>query len=342
MSFELIPALWRERDYSIMHAHTLGRLGGVALTIAKRHGVPFVVSIHGGVYDLPAALQQSFNQPLHCGWEWGRPLGWVFQSHRLFKDADAILTCNEREAALLQERLPDRKIVVQPHGVPTNLYQQDRREAARSAFPQIRNRHVLLCLGRIDPVKNQGWVVDQAGLVVQKHPRALLVLAGPCTDEAYQSSLLQKINQRGLRDHVFLTGALPQSDPRLIGLLQVAEALLLPSVSETFGLVILEAWSAGTVVLAARASGPAALIRDGHNGWLFDLEAPATFHNALDWALAHPGIARQMAQEGASLSEQYSVHALAGKMKALYQQLTEEKNALRNHSRRRHQRLHAG
>src|SRR5207253_5500322 len=61
----------------------------------------------------------------------------IFQSHRLFRDADAILTCNATEAALLKERYPHKQIVVQPHGVPLHLYETDHREAARTAFPEI-------------------------------------------------------------------------------------------------------------------------------------------------------------------------------------------------------------
>ena len=107
---------------------------------------------------------------------------------------------------------------------------------------------------------------------------------------------------------------------------------MLPSLSETFGLVILEAWAAGTMVLTAKASGPAALVRNGENGWLFDLKNPAEFHIALDWTLRHRELAAQMVARGTRLAGEYSVHALAGRMKALYEELIEEKNALRNHS----------
>ena len=61
MSFELVSALWRERDLSLVHSHTLGRIGGIALTIAKQRRLPFVVTIHGGVLDLPDKVKQSFN-----------------------------------------------------------------------------------------------------------------------------------------------------------------------------------------------------------------------------------------------------------------------------------------
>lgn len=332
MSLDLLSALRRDPEFDVMHAHTLGRLGGIGLTLAKRRRVPFVVTIHGGVLDLPDKLKQSFNAPPDAGWDWGRVFGLMFRAHRLFKDADAILTCNQREATFLRQSLPDKNIVVQPHAVPTALYREDSRAAAWAAYPQIRDRQVLLCLGRIDPVKNQSWLVEQASAILQKHPRAYLVLAGPTTDVPYHQALQKRIAQLGLDNRIQFTGLLAPGDPRLLGLLQAATALVLPSLSETFGLVILEAWAAGTVVLSARASGPAALVRDGQNGWLFDLENPASFHQALDSLLTYPERGRQMAKAGGILAEQFSVHALAGRLKDLYEKLIEAKNALRDHS----------
>src|SRR5439155_12443044 len=47
MSFDLISSLWREGNVSVVHTHTLGRIGGIARTIAKQRHLPFVVSIHG-------------------------------------------------------------------------------------------------------------------------------------------------------------------------------------------------------------------------------------------------------------------------------------------------------
>ena len=121
-----------------------------------------------------------------------------------------------------------------------------------------------------------------------------------------------------------LTGGLPPGDPRLLGLLQEAAALVLPSVSETFGLVILEAWAAGTMVLSSRTSGPSALVRHGENGWLFDLDQPQTFHEALDRTLPEPELARQMVARGAAVAAEHSLEAVAGQMKHLYEELSEE------------------
>ncbi|HEX3720042.1 MAG TPA: glycosyltransferase family 4 protein [Verrucomicrobiae bacterium] len=325
MSFDLASSLWREKGAALIHSHALGRIGGIARTVARRRGIPFVVSIHGGVLDLPGKVREEFNAPCVGGWEWGRLFGWLVGARHLFRDADAIITCNEKEAALLRADHPKKRVVVQPHGVPVELYQKDHRDTARAAFPEIFGRQVLLCVGRIDPIKNQAWLLDQAQTLFQKHPWAVLVLAGACTDEPYGELIARKIEALGLRDRVILTGGLPPNDPRLIGLLQQAAAVVLPSVSETFGLVVLEAWAAGSVVLSSRTSGPSALIRHSENGWLFSLERPQEFHGALNVALTDKSLARSMAHRGANVSQEFSLGALAGRLKKLYEQLIEEK-----------------
>ncbi len=328
MSFNLISSLWREREISVIHTHALGRIGGIGRAIARRRGLPLVVSIHGGVLDLPENVRTAFSEPAAKGWEWGRVFGWLLGSHDLLNEADAIVTCNPKEAALWREKFPNRHVMVQPHGVPVETYRTNHRAAALKSFPRIKGRRVLLCVGRIDSVKNQAWLVNQAPVILKNHPDAILVLAGACTDESYGESMAGAIRDLGLENSVLLTGGLPPGDPRLIGLLQQAEALLLPSVSETFGLVLLEAWAAGTAVISSRTSGATTLIRDRENGWLFDLEQPETFHAAVNEALQNHGLRKESAARGGHLAAtEYNTDVLAERMKNLYEQLIEETNA---------------
>ena len=337
MSLDLAVHLLREQGISIIHTHTLGRLGGIARVVARRRNVPLVITIHGGVLDLPADMKKDFNEPIG-GWEWGKVFGFVLQSRRLFPDADAIITCNENEARLLREQYPGKRIVVQAHGVPLAVYQADQREHALAAFPEICGKQILLCVGRIDPIKNQRWLVEQAPVIFRRHPDALLVFAGACTDEAYGEGLRRRIGALGLGERVLLTGGLPPNDPRLIGLLQNADVLVLPSKSETFGLVILEAWATGTMVLSTRTSGASALIRHGQNGWFFEVNHPETFHEPLNLALLNSDAARRVLRTGDNeVQSRYNLSTLAGRMKALYEELIEEKNAIRHPARRRHE-----
>ena len=330
-SFGLLPALWRERDVALIHTHTLGRLGGIASAVARGRSLPLVVSIHGGLLDLPPALKTTLNAPAHGGFDWGKIFGLLLQSRRLIHHADAVFTCNPREAELLRNDYPGKRIEIQPHGVPLGPYQQNHRAAALEAFPQIRDRDVLLCVGRIDPVKNQAWLINQAPEILRNHPDALLVLVGACTNEAYGQSLERQARELGISHRVLITGGLPSGDPRLIGLFQAARALLLPSVSETFGVVLLEAWAAGTTVISSRTSGASALVRDGENGWLFDLSDPGAFHRAVGQTLLDSGLRARLAESGRQLvNREYDVTSVGRRVKQIYQELIEEKHALRH------------
>jgi glycosyltransferase involved in cell wall biosynthesis len=127
---------------------------------------------------------------------------------------------------------------------------------------------------------------------------------------------------------------LPSGDPRLIGLYQTAAAVILPSISETFGLVILEGWAAGTAVIASRTSGASALIKHGENGWLFDLAEPSLFHDAVASTLGAPALRARLARAGHQrVADEYDLLPVAGKLKQLYEQLIEDKHALRDSAR---------
>lgn len=334
MSFDLLGSLWRDREISVVHSHALGRIGGIGMTIARQKKVPFVVTIHGGVYDLPEAVKRDMNgENGRDGWEWGKLFGLLFRSRRVLMDADAIVTCNPREAELIRQHHPDRHVMVQPHGVPAKLYQKDHRAAAKAAFPWIEGRQVLLSVGRIDPVKNQAWLVEQMPAVLRRHPRAMLVLAGPCTDEPYGRELDRLIDRLGLGDSVRLTGKIPPGDPRLIGLMQESKAVLLPSLSETFGLVLLEAWAAGTAVISSRTSGAKALIEHGQNGWLFDLKNAGEYHSGIDQTLGNAEWRARSIELGTKrVVNEYDAVVLTERMKHLYQNLIEKKHALRHSS----------
>lgn len=323
LSFELLRSLWADRTADVIHSHAMGRLGASGLAIARRRGIPFVLTVHGGLYDVPPALRKEFDAKIP-GVDWGKPFGMMLRSRNLVDEADAVVTCNPREAELIRDRHPGLRVMVQPHGVPVDAYRRDCREAARAAFPEIAGRDLLLLPGRIDPVKNQGWVIEQAPELVRRHPNALLLLVGPCTDAAYGERVKRRIDELQLSSHVRLGGKLPAGDPRLIGLLQEAKVALLPSVSETFGLVILEAWAAGTPAISSRTSGASSLIEDGRNGWLFDLDQPEAFHRAVDRVLTDPELRRSAGRQGMErVVSDFDAQRLAGRIRRLYEELKE-------------------
>jgi starch synthase len=326
MSFDLMASLLTERGLAVIHSHALNRIGGIGLCAARLRKLPFVVTIHGGALDLPPSVQKTLSAPLQGGCEWGKIFGAVIRSREVLKRADAIVTCNPKEARLQQEKFPEKRIVVQPHGVPVARYKQSFREKALDAFPTLANRKIILIVGRIDPVKNQGLVLVQMPRILQQHPDAVLVLAGACTDELYGKALRKEVRRLGIEHKVLFTGGLPNGDPRLVGLMQVASVLVVPSLSETFGLIILEAWAAGTAVLSSRTSGALSVIKPGENAELFNINDTEEFHGALNRILLSPDHARMLGANGHQLAaREFDTAVLSGRMKLLYEELTREK-----------------
>ena len=328
MSFDLLRRLWREPRLDFIHSHALNRLAGIGRMVARQRRIPFVITIHGGALDLPASAHAELVRPLQGGWEWGKIFGWMLQSRRVLASADAVLTCNPREAELLRARHPRQRVIVQPHSVPTPVYERDHRAAARAAFPQIAGRDLLLAIARIDPVKNQDWLVQQLPALQDQFPQVLLVLAGANTHAGYWAKVQATLARLGLGDRVLCVGGLPPEGEVLVGLLQEARALVLPSTSETFGLVILEAWAAGTAVICSRTSGAVSLVRHRENGWLFDLDDAGQFLAAATEALSQPDTTRAFAEAGRRLARtEYDATVLAGRVKDLYTTLRAEKRS---------------
>jgi alpha-maltose-1-phosphate synthase len=326
MSLDLPARLMAERNLSVMHTHALNRIGGIALTVAKLKRIPLVVTIHGGVLDLPKSVQQTLSAPLEGGFEWGKVFGAIFRSRDVLKEAAAIITCNPREAELQREKFPNKRVMVQPHGVPIAKYEKDCRGLALDAFPTLANRKIILIVGRVDPVKNQGWVLVQMPRILERHPDAVLVIAGACTDELYGKALRKEVRRLGIEQKVLFTGGLPPADARLIGLMQSASVVVVPSLSETFGLIILEAWAAGAPVISSRTSGALSLVREDENGHLFNIEQEDEFHRALDRVLDDSAHARRMAESGHELTaREYDTFVLSRRIKALYEEITREK-----------------
>jgi glycosyltransferase involved in cell wall biosynthesis len=210
--------------------------------------------------------------------------------------------------------------------VPISKFQKDHRQACLDKFPTLLNKKVILTVGRVDPVKNQGWLLIHFPEVLRKFPDATLVFAGACTDELYGKALRKEARRLGLEQKVLFTGGLPPGDPALIGLVQQASVVVVPSLSETFGLVILEAWAGKAPVISSRTSGALSIIKDGENGILASLDQPEELHRALDQVLSYPEKARGMAEAGHRLAAtEFDTLILSTRIKNLYQELIEEK-----------------
>ena len=298
LSLSMLRSLFSRKDINILHAHSGKRLGGIVRTVARMRKVPYVISLHGGVIDVPGEETEQMLEPLKGAFEWGRAFGALLGARRVLEDADAIICVGENEQKAVQARFPGKRVEWIPNGVNAASFAEGNGRAFREKHGIPQNRRVILNVGRIDPQKNQLTLLSAMSELLRKHKDAHLVLIGPVTVESYGAKLLEKINEASLHNHVTVLPGMPGGSQELVNAFHAADVFCLPSRHEPFGIVVLEAWAAGLPVVASHVGGIPSFTNDGEDILHADAGDPQSFSTAIDKLFAEPELAKRIAANG--------------------------------------------
>ena len=324
-SFSLLRTLMGAPHVDLIHLHTIKRVGGIGRFVARRRKIPYVVSLHGGVLDMPQSEEESFTEPTRGALEWGKLLGWAVGSRRVLDDAAAIVCVGQEEQRRTQAAYPGKKVIFLPNGVDLNRFAEGDGARFRAEHGIPNNAPMLLTVGRIDPQKNQRMLLDVVTQLTPKYPDLHLVLMGHVTNEEYRQALVQEITDRGLAGRVKLIPGLRADSPALVDAYHAADLFVLPSVHEPFGIVILEAWAAGRPVVASRVGGIPSFVEDGLDGLLVESGDAAGFADAITACLSNPDRAASLAKAGRDKARaRYSWDAVTGQLLDLYREVLGE------------------
>ncbi len=262
----LFTALLKERETSLIHAHTGKRLGGIVRTAAKLKQIPYVASMHGGVFDVPESVTSERNARTRKKLEWGKLLGAMVGARRVFDDAGAVLCLSQAELVSSRDAFSSR-IEYLPNGVNAARFTKGDGENFRRRYGIAEDAEVILVMGRIDPQKNQRALVHLMPELRSKLNKPHLLMIGHVTNESYHQQLLNDIGRVSEGDISLLPG-ISHDNGDVVNAYHAADVFCLPSIHEPFGLVILEAWAAGTPVVAASVGGIPDFTRDGADALL--------------------------------------------------------------------------
>lgn len=322
-SFSLARELKHRPDADVLHLHTGKRLGGIVRQAARRLGVPYVISLHGGALDVPPAEAATWTEPTKGTLEWGKVLGWWVGSRKVLQDAAAILCVGKGEHQKMQQQFPGHRVVYLPNGVEADRFATGDGAAFRAVHDISPDAAVILCVGRIDPQKNQLLAVRAMGELVAGGSDACLVLVGATTNQAYHAQLTAEIDRLGLAERVRLTGQLDCDSGELADAYHAADVFLLPSAHEPFGIVILEAWAAGLPVAASRVGGVPFFVVNGEDGLLFESDDVTGCVSAVRSLLKSPARAREIALAGqVKAREEYSWQRITDRLMEVYEEVT--------------------
>jgi D-inositol-3-phosphate glycosyltransferase len=249
---------------------------------------------------------------------------------------DAILANCSEESLDLQRHYdaPADRIEIVAPGVDHAFFSPGDRDGARAALGWTRadrisaaggrgaDQHpVLLFVGRIQPLKGLDVAIG-ALAQLRREDAELVVVGGPSGADgpAELGRVLGLADRLGVRDRIRFVP--PQAHHLLSTYYRAADVVLVPSRSESFGLVALEAAACGRPVVAAAVGGLRTIVRDGDTGFLVEGRDPAEYAARVDELLADPALAAAMSAAAARHASRFTWSTAAGRLRRLYADLT--------------------
>jgi glycogen(starch) synthase len=293
---------WRP---DVVHAHDwLAAHAGIAL--AEVHEVPLVATVHATEAGRNAGrLATPLQRQVHSA-EW-----W------LARRADALITCSaamrDEVTALFGPSLAPIEVV--HNGIAPREWAVD---PARAAAARARwapgGGPLLVNFGRLEYEKGVQDLLAALPLVRQRRPGTRLVVVGTGTQ---REMLAARARDHGVADDVAFAGRL--SDTDLAAAVAAADAVVLPSRYEPFGIVALEAVAAGAPLVAARSGGLAEIVVDGVTGVSFPAGDVAALADAVGRVLDDPAAAARRAERGrARLATDFAWAGIAERTVGVY------------------------
>ncbi len=290
--------------YDVHHSHHWFS-GMAALPVARHRGTPHVQSFHSIAADPSTPLSEG---------ERPESPGRLRGEARLARESDAVVAISAAEAHTVETRLrgDPTRIWVVPPGVDGDLF--------HPWTGGHRGTGYVVAAARLQPLKGLDLAI-QAVAAVPAELRPELIVAGEASADfdGYVDGLRALADSLGISETVHFIG--PQPRPDLAALLCESRLVLVPSHSETYGLVALEASASGVPVIASASGGLTEAVVDGETGIVLDSRDPAVWGSAIARVLGDPELAGSFARAGRARAEQLSWHRSAVSLLDCYREV---------------------
>jgi len=242
------------------------------------------------------------------------------------RQADLLIASTGEEAGDLVHGYgadPERVVVVPP-GVDLAVFQPIDRDEARRKIGYGPGR-LLLFVGRLERLKGVEVAILALALLRDRaHDDVRLLILGEDSkdgDESEMERLKAIATAAGVRDRVDFLGSVAHHE--LPYFYSAADVCVMPSYSESFGLVGLEAQACGRPVVGSGVTGLRSVVRDDVSGYLIDSHDPATYAERIGRLLDNPDLAQQMGRRGRLLAQRFSWMRTADRLEELFDGVVE-------------------
>jgi D-inositol-3-phosphate glycosyltransferase len=311
----------KDLSYDLIHSH-YWMSGKAAIELKKYWSVPFVHMFH----TLGLMKNRVAQSPEEMEGEYR-----IEGEREVLKTADKIIAATPAEYAQLLwlYQADANKIIVIPPGVDISRFYPIPPDEAKEYIGVPPCGRMLLFVGRIEPLKGLDVLIEAIGImrkyeVLKDNPFCLAIIGGDPEESTEQANIeISRIKaiteQFGLGDLVTFLGR--RSQDSLPYYYSAAEAVVVPSQYESFGMVALEAMACGKPVVASQIGGLAYLVQDGVTGFTIPVDEPIELANRLTSLLQDPGLRDRMGKQAVQVAREYAWDKIAAKLLLVYDEL---------------------
>lgn len=236
---------------------------------------------------------------------------------RFIMNADVTVVVSDFEKTLIEEAgFKVSRFELIPSGV--NLREFDIVTDNIYEKWNVDRREIVLFVGRIEPSKGVDILIEAAQYVVKKEPDVILFIVGP--DFGIKNNLEEKVKKAKLNKNFIFAGELSRKD--LISAFKNASIFVLPSRYETFGIVLIEAMTAGIPVIASDIAAIPYILKQNETGLLFELEKPKMLATYIITLLRDKDLRKYLIENGRKeVKSKYSWDKILPHYEEIYQSL---------------------
>ena len=309
-------ATLRNLRYDMVYSH-YWLSGWVAAKLKEAWGIRFAHMFHTLGHMKKRIEVNEFYQPDRR----------IMTEMSILQSADRVIAATPAEQAQLRwlYRAGRRQIVVIPPGVNTERFNKViSREKARTALGIPRDCSLLLFVGRIEPLKAVDTILEALHVLRGRAPallrnlRFMIVGGDPSNGRDHEMKRLQALSVKlGVDQLVSFVGAKEQTElPRYYA---AANAVVMPSDYESFGMVALEAMSSGTPVIASQVGGLQFLVRDKETGFHIPAREPISLAECITELLTDPSRTEDMGAAASRIAQEYAWSRIAERLLRVFE-----------------------
>lgn len=302
-----VKKIMQEIKPDILHMEMHFAISSSALSVARKQGIPVVVTNH----FMPENLVHYFPIPRLCK-KWLVALFWK-DAARVYRKTDMVISPTKTAEGVLERWLGSEKNMVLSNGVDMSHFHPGHDTALVKEKYRLPKKPLLLYVGRLDKEKNIDAVIKAMAATKEDFH---FVVAGKGANSKKLESLAFSLGQK---DRVSFIGFVP--DEFLPALYSSADCFINAGVAELQGMSVMEAMASGLPVLAARAVALPELVYDGQNGFLFDPKDIETLSKHMSAIFKDSNKRKEMGQKSLEIIKPHDFSSVMLECQNLYRRL---------------------